>query len=151
MSRKPGLWLPGLRVEAQVVGRAHKKPCEACNHRPVGKRLLTRTGSGKSQKSAVFCVSCGIAFVHRRLEEGIRLIQYLEGENVEVRESAVPGDPHYRDPRTSWLHKGKTVLCGGVSVVFKRLKGKDQAEVIDDGDVIQVSVDKLRRRVRKSE
>lgn len=93
--RNKGLWFGTMRVEAEVVGKAHRKPCCVCGKVPTKRRLLVSLGSGRSQLSVVYCKAHGYVFIQRRVDEGRRIRDLMMGEMDGdcVRLPAEPGDP----------------------------------------------------------
>ena len=77
--RTKGLWLAGTRAEVQDVKKAHRKPCYVCDKLPKVRRLMLRTGSGRSAVTQVLCAGCGVLWVEMTLREGRRAIRCLEG------------------------------------------------------------------------
>lgn len=92
-TRKPGLWLPTVKVEVQTVTARHRKPCTVCGSPITGRRLMVRSGSGRSQTTALVCRACCPAWVDRREEELKRLLKCMAGADVSIRTQRVVGDP----------------------------------------------------------
>lgn len=99
--RKPGLWLPFIKVEAQSVKRAHRKECFACAGVPVDVRLVVTVGTGRSQQKRVYCAKDGKEFVNRRIREANRMLHLLDGNtDLSVRlPDKTKYDPSWVEPK----------------------------------------------------
>lgn len=70
--RNLGVWLPGVRIEVEVVRKAHRLPCLFCEEVPEGRRLKVVEGNGRGASTYVLCVMCGSAWIEHLREEGLR-------------------------------------------------------------------------------
>lgn len=90
-------------VSVEDVSKAMKKVCDVCGEVPVEKRLLVKSGSGRSQKAVVLCVEHGGLFLDQMSREAWRAYCRLHGDGTPVR--FVGGEleeDRNENPRGSW-------------------------------------------------
>lgn len=95
--RKPGLWLPTVKVEVQDVAARHKAACGCCGKIPKGRRLKVGTGTGRHGTTEIYCDACGRAWLQDREEEAHRAQNYLLGDtDLSIR---IPPDEQRLEPK----------------------------------------------------
>ena len=75
--RKLGLLHGPRYVAIEDVTPRHKKECRSCGEPPKDRRLFVRLGSGRHAKIEVYCVDCGVEWLHRGEREYSRARTFL--------------------------------------------------------------------------
>lgn len=103
--RKPGLWLPTVKVEVETVRKAHTSLCSCCGQLPEGRRLKVGIGTGRHGTTEIFCNACGRAWLQDREDEALRAQNYLLGDTDES--IRLPPDEQRLEPMTTGGFKKK--------------------------------------------
>ena len=77
MVRARGLWLQTLYVTIERVTTRHRKECEHCEKLPAARRLFIIRGSGRSAKTHILCIKCGVKWIEAVRVEAARAQEFL--------------------------------------------------------------------------